>query len=82
MTTPNACHLCPSRTLYARGLCFRDYFVAWRAGRLDEFPRSGRGVYRTDACSACVTALRVEVTSAMRDDAFVTACPHRSAVAA
>lgn len=82
MTGPSHCHLCPRPTIYARGLCFPCYHQAWRASRLGEFPRSRRGVYRIDACSACVTALRVEVSSAMRDDAFVTACPHRSAVAA
>ena len=64
-------HLCPGRTLYARGLCFGCYYTTWRADRLADFPRSQRGVYRIDTCAECVTALRVEVSSAMRINAFV-----------
>ncbi len=93
MTSPAYTHAGTARTcvrcqrqqyfIAGRGLCGACYAFVRRNGELDEWPRAGRGHDRApiNSCPDCVVAVRLEVSSAMRDNAFVAACPHRMAVA-
>lgn len=75
--TPRMCVLCGSRPVYARGLCSIDYPAERRRGRLHLYPRTNRpGSEIGVGCPACLTAVRMLVSSAMRGETHAWACPH------